>query len=76
MKTTAPVFLAAIALLAPNAWAHDYDQPAESSMEIHPLVIGSELPELKIRDGDGKVFDLNAAISEKPTVLIFYRGGW
>ena len=28
------------------------------------------------RAADGTPFDLGAAFSEKPTVLIFYRGGW
>jgi len=71
-----PAALATLALLAPPAWAHDFDDPAASAQEIHPVLIGSELPRLEVRTGDGDVFDVNAAVSEKPTVLIFYRGGW
>jgi peroxiredoxin len=30
----------------------------------------------QLPDVSGKIFDLNKAVSEKPTILIFYRGGW
>lgn len=44
--------------------------------DICPIKIGSRLPRLTVETMDGKSFDLNAAIARKPTVLIFYRGGW
>lgn len=47
-------------------------QPAD----ISPLLIGERVPVVKIPAADGKLFDLNASISQKPTILIFYRGGW
>ena len=48
----------------------------DSPTEIRPLMISMEVPELSLLDGRGEAFDLNAALSEKPTLLIFYRGGW
>ena len=49
---------------------------ARSAEEICPILIGANVPELTLRTVDGKLFDLNEAIRNKPTVLIFYRGGW
>jgi hypothetical protein len=48
----------------------------DSPTEIRPLMISMEVPELSLLDGNGDAFDLNAALAAKPTVLIFYRGGW
>jgi len=44
--------------------------------DISPLLYGEKIPTAVLSDASGKSFDLNKAISEKPTVLVFYRGGW
>lgn len=49
---------------------------ARSAEEICPILVGDVVPELSLRTADGKSFSLNEAIWSKPTVLIFYRGGW
>ena len=49
---------------------------ARSAEEICPLLIGANIPDLVLRTVDGKLFNLNEAIRNKPTVLMFYRGGW
>ena len=49
---------------------------ARSAEEICPILIGDSVPELTLRTVDGKLFNLNKALRNKPTVLIFYRGGW
>ena len=53
-------------------------QPAipQSSHDISPLLTGEAIPMLTLPDASGKAFDLNKAVSQKPTILIFYRGGW
>ena len=43
---------------------------------ICPILIGQSLPKIGIRTKDNDLFDLNAAITKKPAVLIFFRGGW
>ena len=48
----------------------------DSAQEVQPLQIGSVLPAITLRTMSDAPFDLNKAISEKPTLLIFYRGGW
>ena len=47
-----------------------------SAEEICPILIGANVPELTLQTVNGKLFNLNEAIRNKPTVLIFYRGGW
>lgn len=56
-----------------------------SALLIVPLVVaaaektlqaGDPVPAVELRTADGSAFDLTAAIAEKPSVLIFYRGGW
>jgi len=49
---------------------------ASSANEICPIKVGAKIPPLKLPTVDGNLFDLNAAFSQKPTVLVFYRGGW
>lgn len=47
-----------------------------SPNEICPILIGESVPKLELTKIDGSSFNLNAAIEQKPTILIFYRGGW
>lgn len=44
--------------------------------DISPLLYGEKIPVAVLPDASGKMFDLNRAVGEKPTVLVFYRGGW
>lgn len=48
----------------------------ERPEDISPLLIGEQIPEVKLVDAMAKTFDLNKAIASQPTILIFYRGGW
>jgi len=49
---------------------------ADSATRVQPLLVGSKVPKLTFTDPDGKSFDLQAALKEKPAVVIYYRGGW
>ena len=44
--------------------------------DISPLLPGENIPQVKLIGADGQRFDLNAAVLSKPTILVFYRGGW
>lgn len=48
----------------------------EKPEDISPLLNGEKIPVAMLPDASGKKVDLNKAVSEKPTVLIIYRGGW
>jgi len=53
------------------------DGPWVDESVIRPLQKGVPMPEhCIVQTLEGSPFDLNAAVSKKPTVLIFYRGGW
>ena len=44
---------------------------------VSPLQNGDKIPDNStLLATDGTSFDLNAAVAEQPTLLIFYRGGW
>lgn len=51
-------------------------QIAEKAEDITPLLIGEKLPEATLKDKDGNDVELYKILSEKPTVLVFYRGDW
>ncbi len=48
----------------------------EDPNAVCPIKTGQSLPELTLRNIEGGEFNLNKAVSAKPTVLIFYRGSW
>jgi len=52
------------------------DRVASSPERICPLLNGAKIPEITVKTTDGTMFDLAAALKTKPTVLVFYRGGW
>jgi peroxiredoxin len=43
---------------------------------VAPLKVGDRAPTAIVKTLDGAAFDLGRAFAAKPTVLIFYRGGW
>ncbi|MCP3980887.1 MAG: hypothetical protein GY716_16415 [bacterium] len=56
--------------------AHPRTEPAESADGVSPLLVGTTVPSQTVRDAEGNELDLRKAVGGKPTVLIFYRGGW
>lgn len=44
--------------------------------DISPLLIGESLPTANLRDVEGNITALKDVLKVKPTVLVFYRGGW
>ncbi len=49
---------------------------ADSPEQIQPITVGQPVPRISLKTVDGTSYDLNAAFVQKPTVLVFYRGGW
>lgn len=49
---------------------------SNGSDEICPLLVGSTLPESMLRDVQGNELSSGQIFTDKPTVLIFYRGSW
>jgi peroxiredoxin len=51
-------------------------QVAENADDIRPLLIGQFAPDAKLKTSFGGDIGLLSLIEKKPTVLLFYRGGW
>lgn len=49
---------------------------AVSAERVRPLLIGAALPQANLRDSNGKLITLAQIGAGKPTVMVFYRGGW
>jgi peroxiredoxin len=50
-------------------------QLPEKPQDISPLLIGETIPDVTIEDREGKAVQTSTLFT-KPTVLVFYRGGW
>lgn len=48
----------------------------QNAEDIAPLLIGEDLPKATLKTADGKDVQLSTILKQKPTVLVFYRGGW
>jgi len=51
-------------------------QIAEKAEDISPLLVGETIPDVELKAEDGSSNNVFNIIDKKPTVLIFYRGGW
>ncbi len=58
------------------AQAQYADGVPQRATDIAPLLIGELAPDLSLFTKEGKEVKLLVKLSEKQTVLIFYRGGW
>lgn len=77
MVTLSPIVLLLCLLTAVTVSAQqDTNIFPQKPEDISPLLIGESIPTATLMDASGKNFDLNKAVATKPTILIFYRGGW
>ena len=52
------------------------DVVPDSPNEVCPLLNGMEAPTVNLHDASGNSVNLAAIFEVKPTVVVFYRGGW
>ena len=54
------------------------DEPGvpQTADAVRPLLVGARAPQVALRDADGGAVDLSEILAKKPTVVVFYRGGW
>jgi len=74
-KIVLTTITAAALLLASRVPAEVASVPSDPKL-VKPIAVGQSLPDIKLKAADEATFDLNASIAAKPTVLIFFRGGW
>jgi len=73
------LLLAALALSAAvstTVLAIDRTVIADKAENVTPLLNGTTAPNVTVKTVDGSTVSLQALLMQKPTVLIFYRGGW
>jgi len=44
--------------------------------DTEPIEVGTTLPDAQVRNLEGEAVGLQALVAGKPSVLVFYRGGW
>ncbi len=72
-------FLLVILIIGCSDWNGKSGANAElpnTPDEITPLKIGDKIPDLILKDIYGIEYNLVKALKKKPTILIYYRGGW
>ncbi|TAA47452.1 peroxiredoxin-like family protein [Corallincola spongiicola] len=65
--------LLAALILIPTAVMAKIADDAES---VSPLMNGQTVPDVQVKDLQGTAISLLELSKQKPTVIIFYRGGW
>ena len=63
-------------ILGISLWFSISAQVPEKAEDINPLLVGEKIPHAILQDGNGQNINLYASLKIKPTVLVFYRGGW
>lgn len=48
----------------------------DKATDVNPLLVGMQIPEIELKDTKNKTVSLAEEISQKPTAIIYYRGGW
>jgi peroxiredoxin len=69
-------FFAAVLLLSLSALPQAQAQIADSAAAVRPILVGSIVPTVNLTALDGTATTLAKLLNGKPTVLVFYRGGW
>ncbi len=68
--------LAGAALICATASSTPAADVPASAEGIRPLLVGSAVPDVRLPTADGGEVNLLTEAQAKPTILIFYRGGW
>lgn len=48
----------------------------DAPYKVSPILINSTIPDVTVKTIDGSDISLHEVVKEKPTVFVFYRGGW
>ena len=72
MKTLSLLALVFTLISGLNSFA----QIAEKAEDISPLLIGEKIPDITLTSTSGKQETLATITAGKPSIILFYRGGW
>ncbi len=76
LVTSLVMFLLLIVVVQGARAASTESALPNSPEEVHPLGVGDSVPDGTLTTLGGKKVSLQSLVSQKPSVLIFYRGGW
>ncbi|MBT1064068.1 AhpC/TSA family protein [Bowmanella sp. Y26] len=65
-----------LVLIASPLYALDRSQVADSPENVTPLLNGQQIPDITLKTAQGEAVNLRELVASKPTVILFYRGGW
>lgn len=73
MKIFASLFLVFLSLCT-----HAFERAtiAEAAENVTPLLNGQTLPNVTLKTAEGDPVSLRALAMQKPSIILFYRGGW
>lgn len=74
MSKFTKTFLLTLSLLLTGILSQAQIYPTADA--VKPILIGQKFSDATLQDVNGKDVNLQALISEKPSVVVFYRGGW
>lgn len=69
---SALIFLIAMTFATSSSAQNFADDPTQ----VSPVLTGTTIPDATVKTVDGNSASIKDLVSQKPTVLIFYRGGW
>jgi peroxiredoxin len=49
---------------------------AASPTDVQPVLVGTQVPNVALKDTSGKEVELGSLLARKPTILVVYRGNW
>jgi peroxiredoxin len=79
MQTKIALCIATIVAISIPVWAQTSlttPEAPSSPQKIRPVLIGAAVPDVTLETVAGEQFDLKKSLTDKPGVIIFYRGGW
>ncbi|MGS0747737.1 peroxiredoxin-like family protein [Halpernia sp. GG3] len=74
MSKFTKTFLLTLSLLLTGILSQAQIYPTADA--VKPILIGQKFSDATLQDVNGKDVNLQALISKKPSVVVFYRGGW
>jgi len=63
-------------LLSLQVLAVDRSIIRDSAEDVTPILNGTTVPKATVKTADGSTVSLQALLMQKPSVVVFYRGGW
>lgn len=77
MNLKNPLFsIALLLVIAVDAVALNRSDLASSANDVTPLLDGNTVPNANVALADGTPVSLQGLVMQKPSVVLFYRGGW